>query len=687
MPTVTPTGDTSGQDQADATAISGEFGKTAVSQFTSAGIPAAAAGSLANQAMSAVYSSYIKWRQNGLPPAKAAEVARQEGQAAVNQSLKDNGADPAKVAPGSSPTVTNADTAKALDQYRQGINNGQSTLQTIIDPRDKGGMPVDDPNARGTFNPLTAKQTGTLFVADPQKLAAAQVAAPQATGTRLAQAAGAIATTDATAAPAINPALVSPAQRLQAATQAATNVQGTSLDTSQEQQSRDLTNQVLQDQLATSQGKGQAQVRSDAQQAADLAKSASVASGLAHTARGSERRGALLAAESGASEAGAQAVAQNAVTNAQTALTAQGQAAQTAQATRSSDLAVAAKRADLDAQRQTLQAQLDAARASGDAQRQQDIATKMADLDQQVAALNAGATNTAQEAGAGRATTVSLANSGAKNTAAEAAAGRSTDVSKTNAGAENTTAAQGADRALAAATTNALQTNQVNQNNVENRSKIALANQAADQSTQQFNSNQGVQVGSLNNQQKLAANVAGSQEDVAQAKLRMDAQKAIEDSAKGLLDENERQNQLAIARQQLAIAQAKQDQEAQKYWFDEISALVTTVGTVAKAVAPVAAVASDPRLKTNIKPIPEKDLKELAQALRDSASTWTYRTDKAADLPSGEHAGGMTDAIKATKLGRSLVTQRPDGYDQLDYGQMASLLAAHNLTEKKRRAV
>jgi hypothetical protein len=679
MPTVTPTGDTSSQDQADATAISGDFGKTAVGQFTSAGIPAAAAGSLANQAMSAVYSSYIKWRQNGLPPAKAAEVARQEGQAAVNQSLKDNGADPAKVAAGSSPTVTGDDTAKALDQYRQGITNGQSTLQGIVND------PTNDPNARQTFNPLAAKQTGTLFVADPQKLAAAQVAAPQATGTRLAKAAGAITTTDATAAPAINPALLSPAQRLQAATQAATNVGSTTLDTSQEQQSRDLTNQVLQDQIATSQGKGQAQVRSDAEQAADLAKSASVASGLAHTARGSERRGALLAAESGASEAGAQAVAQNAVTNAQTALNAQGQAAQTAQATRSSDLASATKRADLEAQRTTLQAQLDAARASGDAQRQQEITTKMADLDQQVAALNAGATNTAQEAGAGRATTVSLANSGAKNTAAEAAAGRTTDVSKTNAGAENTTAAQGADRALAAATTNALQTNQVNQNNVGNRTTVALANQVADQKTQQANADRLLQAGSLTNQQGLAANVAGSQEDVAQAKLRMDAQKAIEDSAKGLLDENERQNQLAIARQQLAIAQQKQDQEAQKYWFDEISALVTTVGTVAKAVAPVAAVASDPRLKTNIKPIPEKDLKELAQALRDSASTWTYRTDKAADLPEGEHAGGMTDAIKATKLGRALVTKRHDGYDQLDYGQMASLLAAHNLTEKKRR--
>jgi len=683
MPTVTPTGDTSSQDQADATAISGDFGKTAVSQFTSAGIPAAAAGNLANQAMAAVFSSYIKWRQNGFPPAKAAEVARQEGQAAVNQSLKDNGADPAKVATSSSSTVTPVDTTNALNTYRSGIldpvTGGQALLKGIVN------NPTNDPNARNTFNPLTAKQTGTLFVADPQKLAAAQVAIPQATGTHLAKAAGAITTTDATAAPAINPALLSPAQRLQAATQAATNVQGTTLDTSQEQQSRDLTNQVLQDQLATSQGKGEAQVRSEAQQAVDLAKSASAASGLAHTARGSERRGALLAAESGASEAGAQAVAQNAVTNAQTALTAQGQAAQTAQATRSSDLAVAAKRADLDAQRQTLQAQLEAARTAGDAQRQQEITTKMADLDQQVAALNASATNTAQEGGAGRATTVSLANSGAKNTAAEAAAGRTTDVSKTNAGAQNTTANQGADRALAAATTNALQTNTVNQNNVTNRSTIALANQAADQRTQQGNADRTLQAGSLTNQQGLAANVAGSQEDVAQAKLRMDAQKAIEDSAKGLLDENERQNQLAIARQQLAIAQQKQDQEAQKYWFDEISALVTTVGTVAKAVAPVAAVASDPRLKKSIKKISADDLGELAQALRDSASTWEYRTDKAPDLPAGRHAGGMTDAIKRTKLGAALVTTRPDGFDQMDYAQMAALLAAHNITERKSR--
>jgi hypothetical protein len=584
----------------------------------------------------------------------------------------------------SSPLVNDADRAKALDQYRTGIDKGQGVYDSILNPRDAGGMPINDPNARNTFDPVTGRQVTTTLVDDPRRVQATAVNAPDKPITVTASAPGAIKTTDAVAAGAINPALLTPAQRLQAATQAATQVQGTTLDTSQSDDSRAAATAALKELQATAQGQGQAQVRSDAQLKLDLAKVSGAAQGLARGARGSERKGALIQGQLTAGEQGAQAVAANAAKNAEVALAAQQTVGTQAQGNRAQDLAQATKRADLEAQQRTLQAQLDAARAAGDAGRAQEITTKLADLDQQVQALNAGATNAANEAAAGRTTTVSLANSQAKNTAQEGGANRIADTSKTNAGFINTAGENDAARRLAAATTTAGLKTDVDKTNVANQTQVDTANADRQQRTDVGNADRNLQAGIANNSGALAANVAGSQQDVAQADLRMRAQQAIEASAKGLLDENERQNQLAIAREQLAIARAKGDREGEQSWFDKISALVTTAATVAKVVAPVAVAASDPRLKTNIKKISDKDLGELAQALRDSASTWEYRGDMAPDLPEGRHAGGMTDAIKATKLGRALVTKRPDGFEQMDYGQMAALLAAHNITEKKR---
>lgn len=588
-----------------------------------------------------------------------------------------------------SPVVNDADRAKALDQYRTGIDKGQGVYDSILNPRDKGGMPVNDPNARDTFDPVTGRQVSTTLVDDPRRIQATTVNAPDKPITVTAAAPGTIRTTDAVAAGAINPALVTPAQRLQAATQAATQVQGTTLDTGQADESRTAATQALQSLQATSRGEGAAQVRSDAQLKTDLAKVAAAASGAARAARGSERKGALIQTTLQAGEQGAQAVAANAAKNADIALAAQQTVGTQAQGNRAQDLAQAAKRADLEAQQRTLQAQLDAARAAGDAGREQDIRTKMADLDQAMKALNAGATNAANEAAAGRSTAVSLANAGEKNKAEEGGAARFADMSKTNAGFINTAGENDAARRLAAATTTAGIRTDVDKTNVANQTTVDTQNADRLQRGDTANADRRLQAGIANNAGALAANVAGSNQDIAQAKLRMDAQDAIERSAKGLLDENERQAQLAIARQQLQLAQQRGDREAEQSWFDKISSLVTTVGTVAKVVAPVAAVASDIRLKTNIKKASAEDLGELAKALRDSASTWDYRTDKAPDLPEGPQTGFMAQAIQGTKLGKGLVSKRSDGYLQVgvgDLAKMAALLAAHNITEKKGRA-
>jgi len=649
------------------------------------GIGRDAAESIAQKLANGVVGQYENEIKKGTAPGVALQVAQSWEKTWTEQAQKANNvtAPTPSSAPGTGGQVDDTDRARALDQYRTGIDKGKSVYQGIVD------NPVNDPNARDTFKPVEAQKTGTMFVADPRVNQAATVVAPDKPITATASAAGTLKTTDAVAAGAIDPALLTPAQRLQAATQAATNVQGTRLDTGQADESRTAATQALEALQATSRGEGQAQVRSDAQLKLDLAKAAAAAAGNARSARGSERKGALIQSTLQAGEQGAQAVAANAAKNADIALAAQQTVGTQAQGNRAQDLAQAAKRADLESQQKTLQAQLDAARAAGDAGREQDIRTKMADLDQQVAALNASAKNTANEAAAGRTTAVSLSNATEKNKAGEAGAGRMAEASRFNAGAYNTTNDQDAARRLAAATTNAQTKTTVDQNNVENRTKVALANQAADQSTQQFNSSQGVQVGVANNAGGLAANVAGSNQDIAQAKLRMDAQDAIERSSQGLLTESERQAQLAIARQQLQIAQQRGDREAEQSWFDKISALVTTVGTVAKVVAPAAAVASDIRLKTNIKKASAEDLGELARALRDSASTWDYRTDKAPDLPEGTQTGFMAHAIQGTKLGKGLVSKRDDGYLQVDVGdlaKMAALLAAHNITEKKGRA-
>jgi hypothetical protein len=642
-----------------------------------------AARARAVQLAGAAQANYVAVRTAGGSPQAAIANSTAGAQSGIADEFKQIGqASPYEQATGATGggAVNDADRAKALDQYRTGIDKGQSVYQGIVD------NPVNDPNARDTFNPVTGQRTTTTLVDDPHQIKASTVAAPDKPTVATATAAGAIKTADATAAPAINPALLTPAQRLQAATQTATQVQGTGLDTGQADESRTAATQALQALQATSRGQGAAQVRSDAQLKVDLAKAAAVAAGAARGARGSERKGALIQSAISSGEQGAQAVAANAAKTADVALAAEQAVGTQAQGNRAQDIAQAAKRADLESQQRTLQAQLDAARAAGDAGREQDIRTKMADLDQQMQALNAQAKNTAEEAAAGRTTTVSLANAGAKNTAGEGGANRMADASKTNAGFYNTAGENDAARRLAAATTTAGLQTDVAKTNVANQTIVDTQNADRTQRTDVANADRGLQAGIANNAGGLAAVVAGSGQDVAQADLRMRAQQAIEASAQGLLSESERQNQLAIARQQLQIAQQRGDREGEQSWFDKISALVTTVGTVAKVVAPVAVAASDERLKTNIKKVDKKDLRELAKAVQDSLSTYEHRTDLAADLPPGLHLGAMAQALMKTKLGPATVSTRPDGFLQVDYAKIAAALAAHDVDTKKRRA-
>jgi hypothetical protein len=106
---------------------------------------------------------------------------------------------------------------------------------------------------------------------------------------------------------------------------------------------------------------------------------------------------------------------------------------------------------------------------------------------------------------------------------------------------------------------------------------------------------------------------------------------------------------------------------------------------VGAAAAPGAVATSDVRAKENIEPVKQGDLNELAQAVRKSLATWNYK--RAEDGPAGERAGPMAQDLEKTRLGRTVVSERPDGVKQVNQAQLATLLAAATVKARKRQAV
>lgn len=379
----------------------------------------------------------------------------------------------------------------------------------------------------------------------------------------------------------------SPAQRLQTALQGQTRVGATGFDASQADQSRAMALQNVQDLQATAAGAGAGQQAAAARLKLALQRSSEMASGRAAQARGAERRG--LRRES-MLEGGRRALEGATALEAQSAQerqTAQGQLGQQLQATRTTDVDVAAKQSQLDQERKTLQAQLDAARAANNADAVNAINVKMADLEARRQEFNTTARNQAQ------------------------------------ARAED----------------------------------------------------QGFSAQNLNNQTGLEVSRLTEEQRVGNERLKLDASKAAQDAAQGLLTENARQEQLAFAREQLR--QAK-DQADRQFWGGIISSLLSGVASVGAAAVKT----SDVRAKTDIAPVRDKDLGDLARAVRDSLATWKYK--RAEDGPGGERAGPMAQDLERTRLGRAVTSEREDGTKQVDYAQLATLLAAATVKSRKR---
>jgi hypothetical protein len=83
-----------------------------------------------------------------------------------------------------------------------------------------------------------------------------------------------------------------------------------------------------------------------------------------------------------------------------------------------------------------------------------------------------------------------------------------------------------------------------------------------DQQTKQFNAGQTQTAATTRNDQALAAQGQDENQRVANERLKLDAQGAIENSAKGLLDEAQREATLSMARQQLDLAERRFQLEA-----------------------------------------------------------------------------------------------------------------------------
>jgi hypothetical protein len=383
---------------------------------------------------------------------------------------------------------------------------------------------------------------------------------------------------------------VSPAQRLQAEMERRTAVQGATLQTGQADQARAQQQQNIKDLQATAQGAGAGQQAANARLQLALQRSSQLASGMAAQARGSERRGLRREAGIQAGERNLEGALGLEAQAAQERMAAQGQLGQQLQATRTTDVDIAAKKADLDAQKKTLQAQLDAARAANDQNAVNTLNQKMAELDQRTREVNAQATNAAQ----------------------------------------------------------ARQEDQAFQG-------------------QKLDIDRGLEVSKLTEEQR-----------VANERLKLDASKAAQDAAQGLLTENARQEQLAFARQQL---QQAKDQADRQFWGQLITSLLSGVATVG---ASAATATSDVRMKENIEPVRSSDLSALAKAVRSSLATWTYKQGRGE--PEGEKAGPMAQDLEKTRLGRTVLSEREDGVKQVNYAQLATLLAAATVKARKREA-
>jgi hypothetical protein len=176
--------------------------------------------------------------------------------------------------------------------------------------------------------------------------------------------------------------------------------------------------------------------------------------------------------------------------------------------------------------------------------------------------------------------------------------------------------------------------------------------------------------------------------------MKLKAREQQQKAAQGLLDAE----QTEVLRQQwqqqydLAVKQfeeAKRQNKSQEdlarhqanvqFWGGLISSLVGG----ATAVGAGMVTKSDRRAKEDVRKVSTSDLSDLADAVARSVATFRYKNGEG---DPGEKAGVMAQDLEGTRLGEAVVSEGNDGMKRVDYGTLATLLAAAVVKARKRAA-
>lgn len=247
------------------------------------------------------------------------------------------------------------------------------------------------------------------------------------------------------------------------------------------------------------------------------------------------------------------------------------------------------KLADLDQQTKQLQAQLDQAKAQNDQAAINDINKKMADLDQERARVNAELRQDAAKFSETQRVDVAKFSATQRLAAETSIANLDQQIRIQQSNLDQARARGDADAMNLAAQKIADLNFQREQTNAQ------LAQDAG-----KFNTTTGVEVQKSEQDLGLRAQDQEEKQRVEDARLRIEAQKALEASAQGLLNEDQRQQSLKMAYQQLDLAerrfQAEVDQQRKanadadrRFWTTFITTLVAQGVGVAMGKPPTAA--------------------------------------------------------------------------------------------------
>jgi hypothetical protein len=406
---------------------------------------------------------------------------------------------------------------------------------------------------------------------------------------------------------------------------------------------------------------------------------------MAAAARGSERAGARREAIIAAGQQGVIGGMQAAALAAQEEQAKRVAGAAAMSTIRAQDVTSATNADQIRAQQANLQAQIDSAIATGNTEAVNALRTKQAELTlaarqsevqaslgQQstqagLATANLRAAQETNLANAANANKASQDYAAAVNAAANQAAQNSTSVSVANASNQTKAGADYAAAVNAAAQQNAQLATATSQANAQTAAQ--QANQNATRTLTADTTNQGAQqaTNTANAANQLAANTANASNSLSAQQLRQGGATAAINSGTSATGV-----QADLVKSQIGAKTAANEADAKRD-----AALIGAAGTG------LGAIASDERLKTDIKRVSDADLMDLADHMQ--AYTWRYK-DGVEDSGAVEHGGaGMAQELERSALGKKFVHKDADGIRSVDALSLAGLMAAAAASSLRKR--